>query len=131
MVRYVKPELRRRAKQMRSAQSSLEQWLWRELRAKRLDGWKFRYQVPIDFYIVDFVCFEARLIVEADGPLHNTDEQRLWDAERDQYLTRQGFRILRFDQDSISRAIGEIRQSLGTRALTATSGVRRPLPAPD
>jgi very-short-patch-repair endonuclease len=54
----------------------LEIRLWRELRDRRLDGWKFRRQVPIEGFIVDFVCFEARLIIEMDGPVHLEPEQQ-------------------------------------------------------
>jgi very-short-patch-repair endonuclease len=69
-------EQRRFAKELRKNQTVPEQRLWHELRARRLDGWKFRRQVPIEGYVADFVCFEARLIVEMDGPLHRTPERQ-------------------------------------------------------
>ena len=104
------------AKDLRSHQTSIEDLVWRELRAKRLDGWKFKRQAPIEGYIVDFVCFEARAIVEIDGPMHLTPEQRVKDIERDKRLQREGFRILRFDGDlvrsDLARVIDEIRRAL-------------------
>jgi very-short-patch-repair endonuclease len=116
MPRWVDPELRRRAKEMRSTQTSLEEALWRELRAKPLDGWKFRRQVPINRSIVDFVCFEARLVVEVDGPMHETHDQRIVDARRDATLFNDGFRVLRFDQDAVlgdlARVVAEIQRNL-------------------
>ncbi|WP_417621842.1 DUF559 domain-containing protein [Parasphingorhabdus sp.] len=69
------------------------------LRAKRFADLKWRHQQIVDdLYIVDFICFEHRLIVEADGSQHaeNTEDER-----RDQYLTDQGFRILRFWNNDI------------------------------
>jgi len=48
-----------------------------------VDGWRFKRQVPIGPYVVDFVCLSGRLIVEADGPVHDAAEQRIRDAERD------------------------------------------------
>lgn len=68
--------------------------LWDLLRDRRLHGLKFRRQVPIGTYIADFVCLRHRLIVEADGPFH--DERLAYDAERDAWLRRQGFVVLRF-----------------------------------
>jgi very-short-patch-repair endonuclease len=98
---------------LRSGQTALEQRLWFELRAKRLDGWKFKRQVPIEGYVADFVCFEARLVVEVDGPLHQAPEQRWKDAERDATLRSHGFRTLRFDGDvALGRMVDHIREAL-------------------
>lgn len=77
---------------MRSAPTDAERRLWQILRAKRLEAYKFKRQVPIDHYIVDFVCLARRLIIEADGGQHSAEG----DAKRSAYLKRQGFRILRF-----------------------------------
>jgi very-short-patch-repair endonuclease len=77
---------------MRSEATDAEYRLWQILRAHRFAGHKFRRQVPIDFYIADFVCFAERLIVELDGGQH-ADNPR--DAKRDTYLREQGFRVVR------------------------------------
>jgi very-short-patch-repair endonuclease len=82
------------AKQLRSNSTDLERLLWSRLRANRLTGFKFRRQLPIGPYIVDFACCEARLIVELDGGQHA--ETVLQDASRDDWLGEQGFRVLRF-----------------------------------
>jgi very-short-patch-repair endonuclease len=74
------------------------------LRAKRLADWKFKRQEQIGDYIVDFVCFKARLIVEADGSQHSENAS---DARRDTYLSGQGFRVLRFwNNDILSNSEG-------------------------
>ena len=116
------PERRRNfAKALRTEQTQLEERLWHELRAKRLDGWKFKRQVPIEGFIVDFVCFEARLIVEMDGPLHGKPEQQAKDAARDAALRGQGFRILRFsDEAALGHVVDEIRRALN---LSPSPGV--------
>jgi len=85
--------LARFAKAMRRGPVANERALWKLLRDRRLDGLKFRRQVPIGRYIVDFVCFGYRLIVEADGPTHLESTK---DLERDAWLRAQGFRVLRF-----------------------------------
>jgi very-short-patch-repair endonuclease len=83
---------------MRRAPTEAELLLWRLLRDRRLSGLKFRRQVPVGPYIVDFLCVGARLIVEADGSQHG---ESLRDARRDAYLTRQGWTVLRFWNDDI------------------------------
>jgi very-short-patch-repair endonuclease len=67
--------------------------LWSRLRAHRLSAFSFRRQTTIGPYIVDFVCLDARLIIELDGGQH-ADSAR--DARRDSWLRQQGFTILRF-----------------------------------
>ena len=66
-------ELRTRglAREQRQIPTRSEEALWRDLRARRMDGSKFRRQTPLGPYVVDFVCFEARLVVELDGPPHD------------------------------------------------------------
>ena len=85
-------KLRYHAKQMRSEPTEAEHRLWQLLRAKRFSGYKFRRQVPIDFYIADFLCPAARLIIELDGSQH---AESAADERRDSYLRSQGFRVLR------------------------------------
>ncbi|MDH4612234.1 DUF559 domain-containing protein [Pseudomonas sp. BN102] len=81
------------AKQLRTGQTEAEQLLWRYLRAKRMQGLKFRRQKPLGPYIVDFICQERMLVVELDGGQHLESEA---DGVRDAWLTRRGFRVLRF-----------------------------------
>ena len=85
-------KLRARAKDMRSDATDAEHRLWQIVRAHRFAGFKFRRQVPIDFYIADFVCFAQRLIIELDGGRHAASTR---DQDRDAYLQGQGFRVLR------------------------------------
>jgi very-short-patch-repair endonuclease len=85
--------LRSHARAMRQAPTDAENALWRLLRSRRLSALKFRRQVPIAPYIVDFVCFEHRLIVEADGSQH---ADSAYDLDRDAFLKAEGFVVLRF-----------------------------------
>jgi very-short-patch-repair endonuclease len=84
--------LRYRAKAMRSAPTEAEHRLWQIVRAHRFSAFKFRRQVPIDHYIVDFLCPARRLIVELDGGQHAESTN---DLRRDAYLQSQGFHIIR------------------------------------
>ncbi|WP_439484984.1 endonuclease domain-containing protein [Blastomonas fulva] len=93
---------------MRSEPTEAELKLWQILRGKRLEGFKFKRQVPIDRYIADFVCFAQRVIVEADGAQH---VENAYDAARDAYLRREGFTVLRFSNYDIltnDEGVGEM-----------------------
>ena len=90
------------AKALRTRMTVEEMKLWAALRAKRFEGFKFRRQVPIGRYIVDFVNFEKRLIIEVDGGQHS---ESVRDAVRDAWLMTQGFRILRFWNVDIHHAL--------------------------
>jgi len=78
---------------MRHEPTDAEAAMWRLLRDRRLSPFKFRRQVPFKNYILDFVCFEKRLVIEIDGSQH-VDSQR--DAARDAALIAEGFAIARY-----------------------------------
>jgi very-short-patch-repair endonuclease len=88
-----KSALRQRARNLRKNSTDAERHLWYYLRANRL-GYKFKRQVPIGRYIVDFVCLEKRVIIELDGGQHA--ENQMYDMNRTAWLTQRGFKVLRF-----------------------------------
>jgi len=83
------------ARALRKKATKAERILWRRLRGGNL-GFKFRRQVPLRGYIVDFACFEKKVIVELDGSQHADPAHRQHDAQRDAALEHLGFRVLRF-----------------------------------
>jgi len=83
-----------RARQLRASQTDAERLLWLRLRDRRLNGAKFRRQVPIGPYIVDFVCQDAKLVIELDGGQHG--DQVNYDANRSAWLAAHGYRVVRF-----------------------------------
>lgn len=84
------------AKSLRKHATDTEQILWRHLRAKHFEGLKFRRQQPIGKYIVDFVCFEKKIVIELDGSQHAKPEKTKNDRIRDHWFEEQGFKVLRF-----------------------------------
>jgi very-short-patch-repair endonuclease len=105
---------------MRHAPTDAEGRLWSILRAKRLQGWKFKRQQPIDHFIVDFVCLAERLIIEADGSQH---AEGAADEIRTAYLEEQGFRLLRFwNREILTNPDGV--------AITILAALETPLPNP-
>jgi very-short-patch-repair endonuclease len=82
-----------RARSLRRNSTDAERAMWRILRNRQLAGFKFRRQQPLGAFIVDFVCFSHRLIIEIDGGQH---AENATDERRTAWLERQGFRVLRF-----------------------------------
>ena len=108
----------RTARRLRQNATDAERALWRHLRAARLDGHKFRRQAPIGRYVVDFVCFEARLIVEVDGGQHAAQQRQ--DAQRTVWLAAQGFRVLRFWNTEVLGEVEAVKEVIG-RACAGNS----------
>jgi very-short-patch-repair endonuclease len=99
-----------RARSLRKNLTNPERLLWSKLRGRRFAGFKFRRQVPLGPFIVDFVCFDRKLILELDGGQHTL--QTAYDARRTAWLEEHGFRVVRFwnhelweDRDAVDELI--------------------------
>ncbi len=104
------------AKQMRQQMSPFETTLWRQLRADRFEGAKFRRQVVIGRYIADFACRRPRmLVIEADGDTHAA--QANYDSTRTEFLESKGYRVLRFSNRDIGSNIEAVLSAI-SEALT-------------
>jgi very-short-patch-repair endonuclease len=89
------------ARKLRREDTRAEEILWNSLKASQLDGLKFRRQVPIGVYVVDFLCVKLNFIVELDGAVHDALEQIAHDIKRDAWLKSKGYEILRIHNDLI------------------------------
>ena len=112
------------ARTLRRQSSDAESVLWRHLRARRLMGYKFRRQVVIEPYLVDFVCLEARLIIEADGGQHSN--QVTYDAKRTARLEGMGYRVMRFWNHEVLGELQSVLEQIRTALIEAPS----PQPSP-
>jgi len=102
-MRHTPPPINRsRARDMRADATMAENLLWQALRNRQLEGFKFKRQVPLHNYILDFVCFEAQVIVEVDGFQH---AENAHDLARDALFRAEGFRILRFWNEDVVKNI--------------------------
>jgi very-short-patch-repair endonuclease len=84
------------AKGLRKRSTDAEKLLWSGLRAGRCEGMKFRRQHPVGQYIVDFVCLERKLIIELDGGQHALPDEARKDRQRDAWLEKEGYTVVRF-----------------------------------
>ncbi|PKN39326.1 MAG: DNA (cytosine-5-)-methyltransferase [Deltaproteobacteria bacterium HGW-Deltaproteobacteria-2] len=103
-------------KVLRKRPTDAEKLLWKQLRLKQIEGFKFRRQQPIDNYIVDFVCFEKRIVIEVDGGQHATQSED--DIARDTYLRRQEFKVLRFWNNEVLQNINGVLEVIRESCLS-------------
>jgi very-short-patch-repair endonuclease len=112
-------------KRLRTNMTDAEQKLWRALRSRSV-GPKFRRQVPLGPYVVDFVCFDSKLIVEVDGGQH---ADSVGDAKRDRYFSVQGYRVLRFWNNDVLKNLEGVLIRITEFADPSPGALRAP-PSP-
>ena len=96
----ISPLILQRARELRHPQTAAEATLWRALRSRNL-GYKFRRQHPIDRFIIDFYCAQAKLCIEVDGDSHAEASQKEYDAARTPYLKELGYKVIRFTNNDV------------------------------
>ncbi len=95
-ITRITSQTRQRAQKLRREMTPPERALWQHLKRLKHQGHKFCRQAPIGHYIVDFVSFSDRLVIELDGRTHDGEEAVAYDKVRDEFLRSQGFEVLRF-----------------------------------
>jgi very-short-patch-repair endonuclease len=124
MKKYPAAGAHARARSLRENMTDAERRIWRILRSHQMQGYKFRRQVPLGRYIADFVCHEARLIVEIDGGQHDRSSPR--EAERSGVLEGEGYRVLRFWNDEVPANLEGVHRAIAD----ALAGSHPPRPSP-
>ena len=122
------PILLDRARFLRRNMGDAEKKLWYQLRRRKMAGFRFRRQVPIGAYIVDFACLSARLIIEVDGGQHNEEVNETLDAGRTAWLESRGYRVMRFWNSSVLSEIDSVAETIFNVLDEMQS---RPIPHPD
>lgn len=100
------------SKKLRKNQTPWEVKLWRHLRAGRFYNTKFKRQVPIGNYIVDFCCQKKKLIIELDGGGHNQYEQKSVDLKRQKFLEAEEYKVLRFWNNAIDNQLDSVLEEI-------------------
>ncbi|MDK2760327.1 MAG: DUF559 domain-containing protein [Sphingopyxis sp.] len=98
-VRKFRPRETLNAQKLRREATPPERALWRVISRRQLEGWKFSRQMPIGPYVADFLCREAKLVIELDGLSHDARQEE--DHRRDGYLRAQGYWTLRFSNADV------------------------------
>ncbi|MDP2756949.1 MAG: DUF559 domain-containing protein [Desulfurivibrionaceae bacterium] len=113
-----------RASELRNNLTDAERCLWQHLRNSQIEGVKFRRQQPIEMYIVDFVSFDKRIVIELDGGQHAEAERK--DQQRDACLAINGFSVLRFWNNDVFENLEGVLEIIRQRCLWGTP----PTPGP-
>ncbi|EAU43173.1 hypothetical protein FP2506_10026 [Fulvimarina pelagi HTCC2506] len=103
---------RNASRRLRSDSTDWERKLWAHLWRIPLKHGHFRRQAPIGKYIVDFACHTLKLVIEIDGAQHNQDANLQRDAERDRWLSSQGYRVVRFTNDDVKHQINAVLDTI-------------------
>ena len=114
-------EVRQVARLLRRSEAPAERMLWRVLRNRSVNGLRFRRQHPLDGFVLDFYCPDARLCVELDGAVHDAQEER--DAARTAYLAARRITVIRFRNEEVLTDLGSVLHRIATAAA-------RPAPGP-
>jgi very-short-patch-repair endonuclease len=117
-----KPDVMELAKSLRNTMTYLESFLWEKLKGKQIYGVRFRRQHAIDFYIVDFYCHEARLVIEVDGEIHY--DRIEYDDGRSAEMEKFGIKVIRFTnfevENNIEKVIKRIEAIVNERIKSPT-----------
>ena len=103
------------ARNLRKNSTEAEKILWQRLKNKQLEGFKFRRQQIIGRYIVDFVNFERKLVIELDGSQHAVEKEKDW--KRDHWLQAQGFEVLRYWNNEVFENIEGVLEVIREKLL--------------
>ena len=114
------------ARKMRRTSTDVERELWHRIRDKQIDNFRFRRQRPIGKYIVDFICLDAKLIIELDGGQHANDVA--YDERRTAFLRSLGYRVLRFWNSEVIENIDGVLVRVREELLCANANPTLTLP---
>jgi cyclase len=108
------PALLEFARQLRLNETEAEKELWRHLSKKQVNGMRFRRQHPVLYFIADFFCPQAKLVIEVDGGIHNLPAQYEYDRNRDRELMSLGLKVLRFTNEEVFSNIDKVVETIIT-----------------
>ncbi len=108
MFYNAKPHVFEKAKALRGSMTISEQYLWEQLKGKKILGLRFRPQHPIDIFIADFYCHSLKLVIEIDGGIHKNNEQKKYDIGREAELSDLGIEVIRFTNEEVINHINEV-----------------------
>ncbi len=109
------PHIFERAKMLRKNMISAEKLLWEELKGKKILGLRFRAQHPIYIFIADFYCHPVKLVIEVDGGIHKSREQKEYDLIREGELNDFGIEVIRFSNEEVEQEIKQVINKIITK----------------
>lgn len=100
-LHFNKSSEKEKLRKLRQKQTHCEKIVWMHLRNRKLIGYKFKRQYSIDKFIIDFYCPELKLAVEIDGSIHELEENKIYDLERQNYIEKYGIKFIRIKNEEL------------------------------
>jgi very-short-patch-repair endonuclease len=113
-----KPDIFKKAKELRKMETKAEKTLWYRLNKNQLLGLSFRRQHPINQFIADFFCPKINLVVEVDGGIHDLPENKVYDIGRSEILNTYGIQVIRFSNDEVITNTNSVIETIKNIAKT-------------
>ncbi len=117
---------------LRKTETPAERMLWRKIKGKQLDGYRFRQQHGYGPYVLDFYCPALRLCIELDGDVHDEERVRIKDEERTEFLCEQRIHVLRFRnkdvETDVDGVLNRVREYINKCTTQGTAVVQTPTP---
>lgn len=127
MFYNAKPMIFERAKQLRSNMTPAEQMVWDCVKGKKILGLRFRPQHPMDIFIADFYCHPLKLVIEIDGGIHKSKDQKEYDVGREAELERWGIKVVRFTNNEVESDIELIQREIEQICIKRQTELQSPL----
>ncbi len=108
MFYNAKPIIFERAKAMRENMTQAEKSVWEKLKSNKMLGLRFKAQHPIDIFIADFYCHQLKLVIEIDGGIHKSVDQREYDIGREAEIEHWGIKVIRFTNEEVENNIKQV-----------------------
>ena len=112
---YNHKNLKDRRRELRKNQTPAEKLLWKHISKDKIFGLRFLRQYGVGPYILDFYCAKVRLAIEIDGEVHNKEERKVYDKEREEYLKNLNIETIRFCNDDVLKNTKETLDKLKTK----------------
>ena len=127
MFYNAKPRVFEKAKIPRENMTASEQKLWQQLKGKKMLNLRFRPQHPVDKFIADFYCHPLKLIIEVDGGIHKSKDQKDYDLNREVELNFWGIKVIRFTNDEVDQNMNLIITQIQSICLERRTELKSPL----
>ncbi|MDX8337735.1 endonuclease domain-containing protein [Draconibacterium sp. IB214405] len=114
-----------KAKLLRNNMTVAELLLWEQLKGKKVLGLRFRQQHPIDIFIADFYCHPIKLVIEVDGGIHKSRDQKEYDIGRTGELNYWDIEVVRFTNEEIEKDITRVIEVIKQKCLSRQSEIAK------
>ena len=111
------PKMLKRARMLRKEQTEAEEMLWRRIRRRQVLGFRFRRQHPINYFVADFYCHEANLVLEIDGGIHDDPRVKERDTWREEVISKFGLKVIRFKNDEVLENIEKVVAEIASQII--------------